>query len=178
MNLPRELRQAILFYTYDEDTTFDQNPYIDHFLMRETILGNIIKDLRLVHLLLIKDVDYVKETWIKSHRNKAYELKKEAQDYWDNFLKYCDDDAKSVLVWKYWDNLVEFGETLLLCEWAEKHPILWRLKWRQRKKAFQRRLVRVPVVWRVFYRRYKTIIKYYEAANAVSETRYRNQNED
>jgi hypothetical protein len=137
MDLPRELRQSVLFYTYDKDTFLHQSLYIDHFFKREKYLGRWMLTLRLLHPSLAEDVQYVIEKMTQSYYNREDELKKEFRYLWDNFDNLWAQEAKRPLMKMFYREMTEFGAKICSWEWEERHPVLKRLRLRKIKEVLE-----------------------------------------
>lgn len=128
LKLPRELRQSILLFTYNEDTPLNTNRFIDHFLEREDFIKSHTKLLQSIHPALSGDVDYAKAKSQRSYNNKTDELKKEYQ--------HARDTSRStghrgrVSWWLYYsENIEAFALRLQIIKWEAKHPIMKRFHW-------------------------------------------------
>ncbi|KAE9983234.1 hypothetical protein EG328_010175 [Venturia inaequalis] len=128
LKLPRELRQSILIFTYNEDTPLNTNRFIDHFLERKDFIKSHTKLLQSIHPALSGDVNYAKAKSQRSYNNKADELNKEYQLTWDN--SKSDDFRERASWWLFYsENINAFATRLQTTKWEAKHPIMKRFHW-------------------------------------------------
>jgi hypothetical protein len=129
IELPSELRQSILFQTYDKDLPLHPNDFVDHFYKRKKQLWRWISTLQLVHPSLVEDVAYVKKKWTLDYESQEVELKEKFRYLWDNFHDLWELDTEQPVVKYFYADMKQFGAMICSREWDQKHPVIgrWRL---------------------------------------------------
>lgn len=132
MTLPRELRQQILFDTYDLDDPkntkpLHSNPFHDFMSLRADHIRAWALKLRKVHPEIDLDMDFVNKAWeIQLHKIQA-QMTDEFNYVWDNILfeSYVElTHAQIIACQEYRKMFVEMGVLADKLWWEGNHPVM------------------------------------------------------